>query len=79
MKARSQRTTWPTFPEGWIAAAMSGESDVPAATVDIGSVGFMPLVVGFALPDVMTTVLENDGSTTRYLYRKGRTASLARQ
>ncbi|GAA4947063.1 methyltransferase domain-containing protein [Yinghuangia aomiensis] len=71
MKARSQRTAWPTFPEGWIAAARSGESDVPASTVDIGSVGFMPLVVGFALPDVMTTVLENDGSTTRYLYRNG--------
>ncbi|WTW93584.1 methyltransferase domain-containing protein [Streptomycetaceae bacterium NBC_01309] len=69
MKARSQRWVWPTFPEGWIEAAVRRESVVSAATLDIGMSGFMPLVVGFMLPDVVTTVSEEGDAKTRYLYR----------
>ncbi|GAA4960597.1 methyltransferase domain-containing protein [Yinghuangia aomiensis] len=72
MKARSQRNTWPVFPEGWLTAGARAELDVPASTLDIGTTGFRPLVVGFALPDVVTTVLDDeDGEKTRYLYRAG--------
>jgi hypothetical protein len=69
MKARSQRWTWPTFPEGWIDAAVRGEAALSASTLDIGTTGFMPLVVGFALPDVVTSVSDEGEAKTRYLHR----------
>ncbi|UGQ14783.1 methyltransferase domain-containing protein [Yinghuangia sp. ASG 101] len=69
MKARSQRWSWPTFPDGWLDNARRGESELAGEWLDIGTTGFMPLVLGFLMPDVVTTVTEADGIKTRYLYR----------